>query len=113
MDFGPNLPQKKFIESVTDHPNYMNGRNEFDYSIVKLTEPLDFNTNVKPACLPTADFAPDPGNVAVASGFGRLSRKFAFDFHISSVVSRNNQRNTLICTSQHCNDFIGTFLQIL
>ena len=62
--------------------------NEFDYAIVELTEPLDFNTNIKPACLPTADFFLDLGEPAVASGWGKLSRKFTFDFHISSLASK-------------------------
>lgn len=42
---------------------------KYDYSIVKLREPLTFNFNVKPACLPnTENF--DVGDKALASGWG-------------------------------------------
>ena len=89
-----NVPQLILIEKVIIHQNYTNDGKSFDYSIVKLTDPLDFNTNVKPACLPTPDFV--SGNVTVASGWGKLTGKFAIDFHISSLESRNNQRDTLV-----------------
>jgi len=64
-------PQTIRIKNVINHPNYNSDTVDFDYSIVKLTSPLSFNTNVKPACLPTANFV--PGNVAVASGWGSIS----------------------------------------
>ena len=63
-------PQTIRIKNVINHPNYNRQTLDFDFSIVKLTSPLSFNTNVKPACLPTASFV--PGGVAVASGWGSI-----------------------------------------
>jgi len=65
-------PQTIRIKDVINHPSYNSAtaKSDFDYSIVKLSSPLSFNTNVKPACLPTASFV--PGGVAVASGWGSI-----------------------------------------
>ncbi len=60
------------VNYAINHPNYNtdNFAAEFDYSIAKLTSPLTFNANVKPACLPDTNFV--PGDVAVASGWGSI-----------------------------------------
>ena len=72
------------IKKFTNHPSYNSATLAFDYSIVKLASPLSFNTNVRPACLPTANFV--PGNVALASGWGSIKNcKFVFDFNISKA----------------------------
>ena len=72
------------VKNAINHPNYDSTTLAFDYSIAKLTSALSFNTNVKAACLPTANFV--PGNVAVASGWGTIKNcKFVFDFNISKV----------------------------
>ena len=72
------------VKNAVNHPNYDRATLAFDYSIAKLTSALSFNTNVKPACLPTSNFV--PRNVAVASGWGSIKNcKFVFDFNISNV----------------------------
>ena len=72
------------VKNVFNHPKFDIKTLAFDYSIAKLTSALSFNTNVKAACLPTANFV--PGNVAVASGWGSIkNRKFVFEFNISNV----------------------------
>ena len=62
-----NIP----VRNVIRHYNYvdMTTYAKYDYSIVKLREPLTFNDNVKPACLPnSANF--NIGDSALASGWG-------------------------------------------
>ena len=64
-------PQTIPVKNVIRHYNYvdMTTYHEYDYSIVKLREPLTFNINVKPACLPNSENF-DIGNSALASGWG-------------------------------------------
>ena len=77
-------PQTILVKNVINNPNYNDVSIDFDYSIVKLSSPLSFNNDVKPACLPTANFA--PGGVAVASGWGSITNsKFLLEFNISMV----------------------------
>lgn len=47
--------------------------NNNDFIILKLSQPLQFNDNVQPACLPSADYAPElTGKTCVVSGWGTL-----------------------------------------
>ena len=56
----------------------------WDYSLVKLKQPLMFTNYVQPACLPTANFA--HRDVAIASGWGKYQvRKLFFDFNTSTI----------------------------
>ena len=69
------------VKNAINHPNYDSTTLAFDYSIAKLTSALSFNTNVKAACLPTANFV--PGAFASASGWGSTTdSKFVFYFNI-------------------------------
>ena len=47
---------------------------ENDIIILKLKSPLTFNSKVQPACLPSADWAPenDANNKCFVSGWGAL-----------------------------------------
>ena len=64
------------VKNVINHPNYDSTTFAFDYSIAKLTSPLSFNANVRPACLPTANFVPE--GFAVASGWGSTKTSLFF-----------------------------------
>jgi hypothetical protein len=78
---GPK-PQEFSVKKVINK-NGMRFKNG-DYSIVKLRQPLIFNSYVQPACLPTASFV--PGDVAIASGWGKYQvRKLVFDFNTSTI----------------------------
>ena len=48
--------------------------NQNDIIILKLKSPLTFNSKVQPACLPSADWAPenDANNKCFVSGWGAL-----------------------------------------
>ena len=81
--------QKIRVKNVFRHPNFNYFKKRFDYSIVKLREPLTFNSNVKPACLPkSANF--DVGNFALASGWGSIKNagKFVLEFNISMIYAK-------------------------
>ena len=79
--------QKIYVKNVFNHQNYNKITKDFDYSIVKLREPLIFNSKVKPACLPTENFV--SGDVAVASGWGSTQdSKFVFDINILTLWDR-------------------------
>ena len=64
-------PQTIPVKNVIRHYNYVDKITyaKYDYSIVKLREPLTFNINVKPACLPNSENF-DIGDSALASGWG-------------------------------------------
>ena len=85
----PAGPQTQLIrvKEVILHHNYNKTTNDFDYSILKLREPLTFNSNVKPACLPkSSNF--NVGHSALASGWGKNTHcKFIFDIFDSSIFS--------------------------
>jgi secreted trypsin-like serine protease len=84
LNSNPQTTQTIRVKNVINHPSFNSETLDFDYSIAKLTSPLSFNTNVKAACLPTANFV--PGSVAVASGWGSIKNcKFVFEFNISTV----------------------------
>ena len=85
---GPQA-QRIRVKNVFRHPKFNYFAKRFDYSIVKLREPLIFNSNVKPACLPkSADF--NVGNSALASGWGSIKHngKFVLDFNISTIYAK-------------------------
>ena len=79
--------QSMRVKEVIRHPKYNNKTNEFDYSILKLREPITFNKYAKPACLPkSANFY--IGHSALASGFGKEKhRKFVLDIFDNSKFS--------------------------
>ena len=58
------------IDKIIVHPNYDPRVTGFDYDValIKLTEPINFNINVRPVCLPTMDFP--PGTNCYVTGWG-------------------------------------------
>ena len=52
----------------------------YDYSILKLREPLTFNKNIKPACLPEENFAIGDFAFALASGWGKNGKILIIPF---------------------------------
>ena len=65
---GSSGQQRIWIQDVINHPQYNSATNDNDISIVKLKTPLNFNNDVKKACLPESSFAPQ--SQAVVSGWG-------------------------------------------
>ena len=56
-------------ESITIHEKYECGSHD-DIAIIKLEEPLSFNENVGPACLPKKLYDPKAGTECFISGWG-------------------------------------------
>merc|ERR1712126_69134 len=61
------------ISAINDHPNYNSGTLDNDYSILTLSSPVTFSTNVAPVCLPAATSNLYVGSVATVTGWGTTS----------------------------------------
>jgi secreted trypsin-like serine protease len=61
--------QKILIQDIILHPDYDIATGYNNIAIVKLSTPLQFNSNVQPACLPNGTFNPEGGTTAFVSGW--------------------------------------------
>jgi len=57
-------------KSVTRHPKYIRNSQDYDYAIIKLSEPVTFNNNVYPVCLPSG--TEHSNKDSIATGWGTL-----------------------------------------
>ncbi|XP_078375353.1 trypsin-like isoform X2 [Oculina patagonica] len=57
------------IDRIILHPNWNRPTADYDIALIKLKNPIKFNSNVRPVCLPTTDFA--TGTDCYISGWGR------------------------------------------
>ena len=63
------------IDQIFKHPNHnppVTGT-DYDVALIKLKEPITFNNDVRPVCLPTKDFP--PGTNCYISGWGNTRWK--------------------------------------
>ena len=65
---------QKIIWNTTSGYVYNDDTFENDIVVLKLKSPLSLNSNVQPACLPSADWAPDTdsNNRCFVSGWGTM-----------------------------------------
>ncbi|CAF2143492.1 unnamed protein product [Rotaria magnacalcarata] len=63
--------QVRQAQQVTVHPGYNSDTIKNDLALVRLAEPVEFNENVQPACLPGPD--PKPDSEVVLIGWGVTS----------------------------------------
>ncbi len=58
------------IDMIIQHPDFdpLNTGLDYDVALIKLQNPIQFNNNVRPVCLPTTDFA--PGTNCYITGWG-------------------------------------------
>ena len=59
------------VDKIIVHPNYSReatARYDYDVALIKLRDPIIFNSNVRPVLLPTTDFP--PGTNCYATGWG-------------------------------------------
>ena len=58
------------IDMIIIHPDFDLATTGYDYDValIKLKNPMNFTSNVRPVCLPTADFA--PGTDCYVTGWG-------------------------------------------
>jgi len=61
------------LSKITDHPNYNSNNLDNDFSILTLSEPVQFSTSVSPACLPGSTSELYGGRKATVSGWGTTS----------------------------------------
>ena len=71
--------QKILIQDIILHPDYDIATGSNNIAIVKLSTPLQFNSNVQPACLPNGTFNPEGGTTAFVSGWGITPKLKFFD----------------------------------
>jgi len=57
---------------VLQHPSYNSDNVDYDFSVLRLCEELQFQTDVLPACLPANTFTNYDNRQAVVSGWGTL-----------------------------------------
>lgn len=74
------------IESIIMHPEFrQNGPYSNDLSIIKVASingnAINFNTHVKPICLPKQNNLPTAGTWCSVSGWGAQIRKYYFCVH--------------------------------
>lgn len=70
------------ILSKMEHPNYQHGTSFYDFSLLRLKNPISFSAAVLPACLPANDAGLFVDARATASGWGRTQ----FDRPQSNVL---------------------------
>ena len=66
-DFGS---KKVLIKSIKIHPEYDILTADNDIAILELNKKVNFDTFVRPVCLPTKDVPFFPGKIVLVSGFG-------------------------------------------
>ena len=67
-----NNQKTYFIAKVTCHENFEARADTiiYDICLVRLTETIEFNSNVMPVCLPENDIPPSPGTNCIVAGWG-------------------------------------------
>ena len=60
---------------TTSHPDYNKGTTNYDFAIVRLSQPVELGVRAMPACLPDANMDGDAlaGETVAVSGWGRTS----------------------------------------
>merc|ERR1712106_907191 len=66
---------KRNIEKIVDHPNYDKQTSNYDFSLMKLSEPIDFSSypHIRPICLPENDDSDYANFVSTVTGWGTTS----------------------------------------
>merc|ERR1711892_1536249 len=66
---------KRNIEKIVDHPNYDKQTSNYDFSLMKLAEPIDFSsyTHIRPICLPENGDSDYANFVSTVTGWGTTS----------------------------------------
>ena len=64
------------IDKIIVHPKYdpqVGPRYDYDVALIKLKDPINFTSNVRPVLLPTMDFP--PGTNCYVTGWGNTKEK--------------------------------------
>lgn len=58
------------VEEIIQHPDYISSTTDYDYSILKLTIPIEFNENAQAIVLPDDQESEVVGTDSIVSGWG-------------------------------------------
>lgn len=61
------------VDKIIIHPDYDAYTLDYDVALIKLKNPIKFNRNVRPVCLPKSDF--DPGTICYITGWGLTAER--------------------------------------
>lgn len=77
----PYLHQERRVQIVASHPQFDPRTFEYDLALLRFYEPVVFQPNILPVCVPQTDenFV---GRTAFVTGWGRLYEGIAFFFFI-------------------------------
>lgn len=73
---GSIIDIKKFVE----HKDYNSDTTDYDFSLIKLAEPLNFTDKIQPISLPDADIVIADDSLALVTGWGEL-KNYSFEIH--------------------------------
>ena len=88
------------ISAITDHPNYNDGTLENDYSILTLSNPVTFNKQMAPVCLPADTSVLYTNKMATVTGWGTTSSG-------GSLSPRLLEVNVNVTSNADCNVAYG------
>jgi len=68
--------QIRDVEKFIIHPQYDDDYTDYDFTLIKLSRPVDLNDHVAPACFPSEDASLEttfpPGQVCIVTGWGSI-----------------------------------------
>ncbi|XP_051778724.1 ovochymase-2 isoform X1 [Erpetoichthys calabaricus] len=62
--------QKRSVKKVIIHPRYNDSTLDYDLALLLLEDALQYNKNVRPVCLPHANWTLEPGKICTVTGWG-------------------------------------------
>jgi len=100
------------VASVVNHPSYNSNNYNFDFSLVKLSSPIDFsqNSHIRPICLPDDDSKTYAGVDAIVTGWGAIASGGSVSSLLREVtvqvMSNAACKNTAYASSQIKNQML-------
>lgn len=64
------LPSPYLVEKIIPHESYNDETNNYDITLLKLTQPVEFSTQIQPVCLPDHDKTFPAGTRCWTTGYG-------------------------------------------
>uniref|UniRef100_A0A8C1NVD8 Zmp:0000001114 n=1 Tax=Cyprinus carpio TaxID=7962 RepID=A0A8C1NVD8_CYPCA len=64
--------QKRTLKNIITHPNYDSMTNDYDISLLELSDPLNFTNTAHPICLPASTHVFSAGSACFVTGWGTL-----------------------------------------
>lgn len=63
---------KAGVTKITVHPDYNSNTMDHDFALVRLAQPVQFSSSVRPVCLPQNNYDDYIGHSAIITGWGQL-----------------------------------------